>query len=77
MKNPEMKFDVTDANGNVLTLYVDEEALFIGAEAGQMKSWVGSAFRTATGQVVKWHKKGEYEIVETGLRLFSDSPDAP
>ena len=35
------------------------------------------SLRTEHGYAVKYKVKGEYEIVHSGVRLRSDSPDAP
>ena len=38
---------------------------------------VGDEFRTPEGLAVTRLAKGAYQVAQTGLRLYSDDPDAP
>lgn len=70
-------FDAQDEQGHTHTIYVYTE--FHQAETfGHSEEVEGlKEFTLANGQHVNHLGKGEYEIVETGQKLKSKSPDAP
>jgi hypothetical protein len=72
-------FPATGDDGCHYTVHIYSEYIDTTAEDTSQQGAVEAMriFKTAEGLSVTYRKKGEYQILQTGVILRSDSPDAP
>jgi hypothetical protein len=71
-------FIATDERGDRHWLLVFTEYIGVPAtsKSGAKKEEVGTSVKTTDGKHVDRLGRGKYKVVETGVRLTSDDPDA-
>jgi hypothetical protein len=78
MKKVTGSVNASGSDGRLYTLYIYTDILDAGAFGEPAATREGlKELRTSNGLLVNRLRQGEYEIVQTGVRLHSDSPDAP
>jgi hypothetical protein len=72
-------FPATGNDGRQYTVHVYSEYIDASAEDTDQQGETEAVriFKTAEGLNVTYRKKGEYQILQTGVVLRSDAPDAP
>jgi hypothetical protein len=72
------QFIATDENGRRYTIMIFTNVVKAGTlENPSMKVEGMKELKTFEGMAVNRLEKGKYQIVQTGIILQSDSPDAP
>jgi hypothetical protein len=71
-------FDAQTDEGHVYTLHVCQKCIEVPTRADPNAVCPAlKSIRTSDGKSVNRLDRGKYQIVETGIILHSDSPDAP
>ena len=78
MKKRTDSFSATGNDGLQYTVYIYTDFINAGSFEDPNAIVKGiKELRTSDGMLVKRRKQGEYEIVQTGVVLRSNSPQAP
>jgi hypothetical protein len=71
-------FEAVGSDSETYTVYELTDINNVGAQTDPYAVAEGlKELRTSDGLTVNRIKKGEYQVVQTGVSLFSDSPAAP
>ena len=76
MQRLTKQFKAQDDSGKTQTLFVYQDFIRIQGAVESAEVPGQKSIFTANRQHVNVVEKGKYQIVETGLILFSDAPDA-
>ncbi len=78
MKKQTGQFTATGDDGRRYTIYIYTDFIDAGHFGNPNAVVEGmKELLTSDGMAVNRHQKGEYQIVQTGLMLRSNAPDAP
>jgi predicted transcriptional regulator len=71
-------FMADGSDGKTYTVFVSTDYINAGTTVDPQAVVEGcKELRTSDGLAVNRERKGEYKVVQTGVTLRSDSPDAP
>jgi len=78
MKRKTGQFTARDENGRRYTIVIFTDSIKAGTfENPKMETEGMKELKTYEGMAVNRLEKGKYQIVQTGVIIQSDSPDAP
>lgn len=69
-------FTARSADGDEYTINVFQDFIVAATRGGSQDVPGIKSLRTDNGQHVNWIEKGKYELVDSGLELLSDDPNA-